>query len=67
MRDLRQGACKNPKYYLWVHCGGYVAVTKAEGVRLNADPKTAGGDPGGYPIGADCLKKHPELRPYVEE
>jgi hypothetical protein len=26
-----------------------------------------GADLGCYPIGADCLRRHPELRPYVQQ
>ena len=42
---------------------GSQAVTEAEASKL---AKTApGGDTGCYPVGADCLRKHPELLPYV--
>lgn len=50
---------KNAKYWVatW---DGYYAVTQDEVGEL--DPA---GDSGGFPIGADCLRKHPELKPYV--
>lgn len=56
--------CKNPKYLVWEHLGGGTVVTMEEGKRLNAAGKE-GADLGGQPIGSDCLRKHPELRPYV--
>lgn len=50
---------RNPVYWIATY-QGYYAVTEAELIAL--DPS---GDSGGFPIGADCLKKHPELKPYV--
>jgi hypothetical protein len=55
---------KAPKFMLHVHQGGSHAVTAEEAADLNAN----GGEPsdcGGHPIGADCLRRHPELKPYV--
>lgn len=50
--------------WLWVHDGGAAAVTADEGKRLNADGGE-GADLGLQPIGRACLKKHPELKPYL--
>jgi hypothetical protein len=53
-----------PVWVLWIHGGGAEAVTAAEGERRNA----AGGeasDLGTQPIGPDCLRRHPELKPYA--
>lgn len=58
--------CPNPKYMIWCHNGGNTAVTLAEGHRLNKSGH-AGADLGMQPIGADCLRKNPQLRPYVDE
>jgi hypothetical protein len=49
---------------LWCHNGGSDAVTEEEGTKLNAEGRE-GADLGNQPIGTDCLKKHPELKPYV--
>lgn len=40
---------------------GTVLVTEAESGTLDA-----GGDMGYYPIGSECLRNHPELKPYVQ-
>ena len=52
----------NPKTVPWIHDhnGGGCAVTETEARAL--DP---GADLGWWPIGSDCLRKHPELKPYV--
>ena len=52
------------KHMLHIHCGGGVAVTEAEAKALNASGEE-GGDMGCFPIGPDCLRQHPELKPYV--
>jgi hypothetical protein len=52
------------RFFLWEHCGGGTAVTLEEGERLNATGH-GGGDLGGQPIGRDCLRKHPELKPFL--
>jgi hypothetical protein len=31
----------------------------------HADTQDPGGDMGGCPIGSDCLRKHPEFKPYT--
>ena len=54
--------CPEPRYMLNEHCGGGVAVTEQEAASLNE-----AADLGMQAIGADCLKKHPELKPYVDE
>lgn len=55
---------KGHRLWLWVHMGGNHAVTRAEGERLNREGHD-GSDLGRQPIGRDCLKNHPELKPYV--
>lgn len=57
--------CLDAKYFAWEHCGGGTLVTREEGERLNKSGK-AGGDLGYQPIGPECLKKHPELKAYLE-
>lgn len=56
--------CPTPKFMLWCHMGGSHAVTQEEGEKLNAEGH-GGADLGAQPIGVDCLRKHPELKPYV--
>lgn len=53
---------RNPKHWLHIHEGGAVAVTEA--VAATLDPNA---DMGCYPIGTDCLKKHPELKAVAED
>lgn len=47
-------------YYVHLHRGGATVVTEAEAATLGE-----AGDMGAYPIGVDCLAKHPEIGPYV--
>jgi hypothetical protein len=49
------------RYTVHLHDGGSVLVTEAEAATM--DPSA---DLGCYPIGADCLRRHPELRSYVQ-
>lgn len=49
----------HPRYLVHIFSGD-VAVTEAE-----ADELGPGGDLGMYPVGTDCLRRHPELRDYV--
>jgi len=56
--------CPNPRFMLHYWDGGY-AVTEQEAQALDRDDP--GGDLGMYPIGSDCLRKHPELKPYVHD
>lgn len=58
--------CPNPKYMVHLHCGGDTAVTEEEAEALNANGNE-GSDLGMYPIGNDCLKKHPEFNPYIQK
>jgi hypothetical protein len=53
---------KTPRYWLHEHEGGGVVVTEAEAATLDEQS-----DMGMWPIGADCLKKHPDLRPYIQK
>jgi len=52
---------KNPKHTIHVHGGGSYAVTEEEAKTL--EPHT--GDLGAFYIGSECMKKHPEIKPYV--
>lgn len=62
--------CRKPikttghKFFVWMHLGGSHVVTKEEGEHLNATGH-AGADLGGQPVGRCCLKKFPELKPYL--
>ena len=58
-KPIRDGAWP---YAVHIHNGGDVIVTEAEAKTL--DPAA---DLGGYPLGRDCLRNHPELLPYVQE
>ena len=48
-----------------MHNGGWYAVTETEAAKLKVT--MPGGDLGFWPIGADCLRRHPELKPYVQQ
>ena len=48
---------------LYVHAGGTAVVTEEEYDIMETVESGAG--LGGWPIGRDCLRKHPELRPYL--
>jgi len=52
----------NPRYMVHLHNGGSTIVTEDEAEQL--DPA---GDMSLYPLGSDCLKKHPELKPYAQD
>lgn len=56
---------KNPKLYVRYFWGTH-AVTDQEAEEIIAKEGN-GGDMCLYPIGAACLKKHPELKPYVHK
>ena len=47
---------KNTVHIFW----GFTLVTKEEAENLNSN-----GDLGAWPVGTDCLKKHPEIVPYI--
>lgn len=51
--------CHNPRWGVRVVSGGGYIGTDED---ANADP---GGDLGIYPIGGDCLREHPEIKPYA--
>ena len=44
-----------------VHDGGLAVVTNEEAATMND-----AADLGLYPIGPECLKKHPRIKPYVQ-
>lgn len=50
--------------YVHLHYGGGVAILPEEEEQANRE--CPGGNLGAYPVGADCLRKHPELKPYVD-
>jgi hypothetical protein len=56
---------RSPKWELHMISGGGVALHPADEALFAADEAASGGDMGFYPIGADCLRQHPELRPFV--
>lgn len=56
---------KSPKHHIRYFWGSH-AVTNTEANEIIAR-EGYGGDMGLYAIGTDCLKKHPELKPYVED
>ncbi|TAM62228.1 hypothetical protein EPN52_00905 [bacterium] len=49
-----------PGAYLHLHDGGGFAVTESEAMILSA-----AGDLGLHPIGPECIRRRPELAPYV--
>lgn len=51
---------KHPKYLRVVEGGSYAVLPEFQG-DYDGDP----GDLGFYPIGSECLRNHPELRPYA--
>lgn len=54
-----------PKHYVRLFWGT-TAVTEAEAQEIIAR-EGEGGDLLYYPVGSDCLKRQPELKPYVED
>jgi len=52
------------KLFVWVHEGGASIVTEAEGKKLN-ETGHRGSDLGLHPVGRDCIRRYPELEPYV--
>jgi len=57
-------AIKNPKQFLHLFWGDTV-VTEEEAARIIAT-EGSGGDLLFFPVGNDCLKKHPELKPFLK-
>lgn len=53
-------AVTKPRWWVHVHCGGSHFVTEDEAATL--DPAA---DMYSFPLGNDCYRKHPELKPYV--
>lgn len=53
---------QNNRYSVHVHEGGTHIVTEEEAATMDE-----ASDLGFYPIGLDCLRQHPELRPYVHD
>lgn len=56
--------CRTLDNLVHVHGGFSTIVTEEEAKKLNVTD--GGADMGMFPIGPDCLKKHPELRTYVQ-
>lgn len=50
-----------PRWWVRLHLGGSHLVTEAEAETLPENE-----DMGAYPLGADCLRQHPELRLYAQ-
>jgi hypothetical protein len=59
-KPIKDGAAP----YLHLHHGGCAIVTDAEADGLNAAGQD-GADCGCWPIGSDCLRAHPEVKPYL--
>lgn len=77
VRECRDGeveciVCRRPikasthKLWIWVHLGGGHVVTTEEGERLNTTEDVAG-DLGAQPVGAGCVQRYPQLKPYLIE
>jgi uncharacterized cupin superfamily protein len=47
--------------HLHVHAGGALIVNEDEAASMDS-----GGDMYFFPVGNDCLRRHPELKPYVQ-
>lgn len=58
-------ACAKPRYFVRLFWGA-TAVTQVEAEQIIAR-EGEGGDLLYYPVGSDCLRQHPELKPYVED
>lgn len=60
--------CKaaNARYWVHVHGGFSTIVTDEEAAALNKGDER-GADMGMFPIGSDCLRKHPEIKSYVQD
>lgn len=56
--------CASSAPHVHLHGGGTLIVTSEEAAQLDAEG-WGGEDMGAYPVGRDCLRRHPELRPYV--
>jgi hypothetical protein len=55
----------NPKHHIRLFWGS-TGVTQTEANDIIAN-EGEGGDLGCYPVGSDCLRKHPELKPYTDD
>ncbi len=57
---------ENPKMVrLWSGGGTIVTTEEAEKLLAEDNEKWAPGDMYYYPVGPECLRKHPELKPYA--
>jgi hypothetical protein len=52
-----------PKFYVHMIDGGGIALHPDDEALYTDD----GGDMGLQPVGTDCLKRHPELKPFVQK
>lgn len=57
---------EKPRHWLHIHHGGTHVVTEDEAAQLNAEGHESA-DMYFFPVGANCLKRHPELKPYAQE
>lgn len=57
----KQIPLKKARYWVHLHDGGALIVTDAEASEM---PENA--DMGVYPVGSDCLRRYPEIKPYVK-
>ena len=53
---------RKPRHMVHVHDGGATIVTEAESLLMDSSA-----DLGLYPIGSDCLRTNPEIKPYVKK
>lgn len=50
-----------PRFYCHMIGGGGVALHPADEAEYQPD----GGDMGSYPVGSDCLRRFPEMKPFT--
>jgi hypothetical protein len=58
-------AVKNPKHHVRLFYG--VTVVTNDEANAIIEREGGGGDLSYYPIGANCLRNHPELKMYVDD
>lgn len=54
-----------PRFVCHMIGGGGVALHPEDEAEFAADTEAQAGDMGCYPIGGDCLKRHPAMLPFV--
>jgi hypothetical protein len=63
-KGIKQGAKVK---WIHIHDGGQYVVTEAEAAVFDAEDKVqnVSSELGWWPVGNECMRKHPELKPYV--